>query len=138
MNRFTIAILFLSCLILSCSRENVTRADAAILGKWKLVFESDGLSPLITSPSPDIGHVLTISNNDEWSIVQNGSTKNSGTYQTTFEKTYSGKDVKRLDLYSTNTVSTSKEYYEITHDTLVFNAGLAGIIGGGIKYYKKE
>lgn len=112
--------------------------SAKITGNWQWKIQYSNNPNFNTTPaSTGIQEILTFSSNGNYTLTQNGSMVQSGTYKTTVSNTPAGK-VSTL-LYSNSRVSDSLAYYDINNNrsNLIFSNDLSGTAGSGSRVYDR-
>ena len=120
----------------SCKKEK--QSDENIFGQWKWEAQYRGSPANTQTPqSTGIQEILIFDINNHWSLIQNGTQVNSGTFKISLVTGRSNDMVKSLH-YSSATNNDSIAYYTVTDNSLLFSNDLIGTIGDGARVYSKQ
>jgi hypothetical protein len=126
---FILGILFL----FSCSKDH---PKPAITGQWAWTIQYYDYPTFETPQSTGINETLSFNEDGTYSVLQNNSIVNSGTYTTGTASNPNGTSVFSIS-YSNSRVTDSSTYYELqnNNDSLFFSYDLIGTVGSGSRHY---
>ena len=129
---FIIGILFL----LSCHKDH---PQPAITGQWIWTVQYYDYPVFETPQNTGIQEKLSFNNDGTYSVTQNSSVVNSGTYTTGTATNSNGASVLSIS-YSNSRVIDSTTYLELqnNNDSLFFSYDLIGTVGSGSRHYGRE
>lgn len=140
MRKLYASLLITGILFTACKKEEQpVPTDTAVLGQWNWTAQYRGTpGSTLTPQNTGITETLVLNADNSWSLVQNGSAVNSGTFRTDVVTSSTGERVKSIH-YQTRTDNTdSTSYYNMRHDTLVFSNDFMGTVGGGARFYVRK
>lgn len=140
MRKLYTSLLITGILFTACKKEQQASAtDTAILGQWNWTAQYyGGPGNTLTPQNTGITEILILNGDNSWSLLQNGSTVNSGSFRTSVVTSSIGERVNSI-YYRTRTGHTdSTGYYSVRNDTLVFSNDFMGTVGGGARFYKRK
>ena len=129
---FIIGILFL----ISCHKDH---PQPAITGHWIWTVQYYDYPVFDTPQSTGIQEKLSFNADGTYSVSQNNSIVNSGTYATGTASNPNGTSVLSIS-YSNSRVTDSTTYFELknNNDSLFFSHDLIGTVGSGARHYGRE
>ena len=138
MLKLTAPIFILTLLIFSCKKEKSVQPP--IVGQWIWTIDYSN-NPLYNSTpqTTGINETLEVTGNGTFSLIQNTTIINSGTYKLSSFENISG-DIISTILYSNSRVTDSIGYYKLnnTNDSLFFSFDLAGSLGSVQRHYGRR
>jgi hypothetical protein len=134
--------LLISLLFFSCKKAETTQADS-ITGQWQWVIQRENNPAYFSTPATTgIQETIEFNADGSYSVTQNNTVVNSGTYKTIVDKCT--RDNSRVSgvLYSNSRVTDSVAYYEVRvgNDSLhlMFCHDLIGSYGASSRFYGKQ
>ncbi len=131
---------FMTFLLLMCFSCKKDSTQNNLTGQWVWTIQyADNPAYNTTPQSTGIQEILSFNENGNYSLAQNGTIINVGTYKLSTVKNNAGQNVSGIQ-YTNARVTDSVAYYMLANnnDSLFFTYDLIGTAGSGSRHYGKQ
>jgi hypothetical protein len=137
MQKLTLLVAFVTVLFCSCKKDTT---EPTVIDNWTWTIQYANNPAYNSTPqSTGINEILSFNTNGTYSLSQNNSIINSGTYKISSAKNTNGETVASI-LYTNSRVTDSVAYFELRNNksTLVVSYDLIGTVGSGARHYNRQ